>query len=45
MAAAIYAAREKLDAILITKEFGGQMAKKEVEIENYPGLGKISAQE
>jgi len=45
MAAAIYAMRQKLDSLLVTKEFGGQMAKKEVEIENYPGLGSISAQE
>lgn len=45
MAAAIYASRQKLDSLLVTKEFGGQMAKKEVEIENYPGLGQISAQD
>ena len=45
MAAAIYAAREKLNTLLITREFGGQMAKKEVEIENYPGLGSVSAQD
>jgi len=32
-----------LDFILLTKEFGGQMARKEVAIENYPGLGSISA--
>ncbi len=43
MSAAIYAARQKLDFMLLTKEFGGQMAKKEVAIENYPGLGSISA--
>jgi len=43
MSAAIYAARQKLDFILLTKEFGGQMARKEVAIENYPGLGSISA--
>lgn len=43
MSAAIYAARQKLDFVLLTKEFGGQMAKKEVAIENYPGLGSISA--
>lgn len=45
MAAAIYAAREKLDVLLLTREFGGQMAKKEVEIENYPGMGAITAQD
>jgi thioredoxin-disulfide reductase len=43
MTAAIYAVREKLNSLLLTREFGGQMAKKEVEIENYPGLGKIAA--
>jgi thioredoxin-disulfide reductase len=43
LTAAIYAARQKLDTLLVTKEFGGQMAKKEVEIENYPGLGSIAA--
>ncbi len=45
MAAAIYAARQKSDFLLIAKDFGGQMAAKEVEIENYPGLGKISARD
>lgn len=45
MTAAIYAKREKLDTLLLTREFGGQMAKKEVEIENFPGMGKISAQD
>jgi len=43
MSAAIYAARQKMDFVLVTKEFGGQMAKKEVAIENYPGMGCISA--
>jgi alkyl hydroperoxide reductase subunit F len=43
MTAAIYAAREKLNTLLITKEFGGQITKKEVAIENFPGFGKISA--
>jgi thioredoxin-disulfide reductase len=43
MAAAIYAARAKQKLLLITSEFGGQMARKEVEIDNYPGLEKISA--
>ncbi len=45
MTAAIYAKREKLNTLLLTREFGGQMAKKEVEIENFPGLGRISAQD
>lgn len=45
MTAAIYAAREKLKFLVISKEYGGQMAKKDVEIENYPGFSEISAQE
>ncbi|OGZ22484.1 MAG: hypothetical protein A3A08_01175 [Candidatus Nealsonbacteria bacterium RIFCSPLOWO2_01_FULL_41_9] len=40
--AGIYAARHKLNTLLITKEFGGQMAKITVAIENYPGFEKIS---
>ena len=40
--AAIYAARQKNKTLLITRDFGEQWAKKEVQIENYPGLGKIS---
>jgi len=45
MAAAIYAARQKSDFVLVTKEFGGQMARKEVAIENYPGMESVSAQD
>lgn len=41
--AGIYAARQKLKTLLITKSFGGQIAIKTVEIENYPGFEKISA--
>lgn len=40
--AGIYSARQKLSTLLITKEFGGQMAKKTVDIENYPGFPNIS---
>lgn len=40
--AGIYAARQKLNTLLITKEFGGQIGKKAVEIENYTGFPKIS---
>ena len=43
--AGIYAARQKLNALLITKNFGGQMARKAVAIENYPGFEKISGLE
>jgi alkyl hydroperoxide reductase subunit F len=45
MSAGIYGAREKLNILLITKDFGGQMKRKAVEIENYPGFKKISGQE
>ena len=42
IAAGIYAARQKLETLLITKDFGGQMARKAVAIENYPGFEEIS---
>jgi len=40
--AGIYAARQEMNFILISKTLGGQMAKKAVDIENYPGFKKIS---
>lgn len=40
--AGIYAARQKLNTLLITKSFGGQIAKKAVAIENYPGFEEVS---
>ncbi|MCD6271196.1 FAD-dependent oxidoreductase [bacterium] len=40
--AGIYAGRQHLKTLLISKEFGGQVAKKAVDIENYPGFEKIS---
>lgn len=43
--AGIYAVRQKLKALLLTKSFGGQIAHKAVEIENYPGFEKISSVE
>ncbi len=43
--AGIYAARQKLNTLLITKEFGGQMMGKAVAIKNYPGFEEISALE
>lgn len=43
--AGIYAARQKLNTLLITKGFGGQMARKAVPIENYPGFETISGLE
>jgi len=42
VAAGIYAARQKLSILIISKEVGGQVAKKAVDIENYPGFEKIS---
>ena len=43
--AGIYGARANLSVLLITKDFGGQIKRKAVEIENYTGLGKISGME
>jgi len=43
--AGIYAARQRLNTLLIAKEFGGQITKKSVDIENYPGFEKISGAE
>ena len=41
IAAGIYAARKRLKTLLITKEWGGQVARAN-EIENWPGTQKIS---
>ena len=40
--AAIYAARQKLNFLVISKDMGWQIAKKAVEICNYPGFEKIT---
>jgi alkyl hydroperoxide reductase subunit F len=40
--AGIYATRQQLNTLLITKDFGGQLARKAVAIENYPGFEIIS---
>lgn len=40
--AGIYAGRQKMKTLLITKEFGGQISKKAVDIENWPGEISIS---
>ncbi len=42
VAAGIYAARQQLKILIISKDIGGQVAKKAVDIENYPGFEKIS---
>lgn len=43
--AGIYAGRQRMKTLLITKEFGGQMAEKATEVCNYPGFEKISGME
>ena len=43
--AGIYAVRQKLNTLLVAKKFGGQMTRKAVAIENYPGFEKISGLE
>jgi len=40
--AGIYASRQRMKTLLITKEFGGQIARKAVNIENWPGNPKIA---
>lgn len=40
--AGIYAGRQRMKTLLVTKEFGGQIAKKATEVCNYPGFEKIS---
>ncbi len=45
MTAGIYASRLNLKTLLIAKDLGGQMSKKAVMIENYPGFGAISGTE
>lgn len=42
---AIYARRQNLKTLVITKDFGGQMGRKAVDIENYPGFKKIKGPE
>ena len=43
--AGIYAGRQRMKTLLITKEFGGQMARKSTEVCNYPGFEKIAGAE
>jgi len=45
MTAGIYACRLGLKTLIITKNIGGQLAKKAVLIDNYPGFEKISGPE
>jgi thioredoxin-disulfide reductase len=43
--AGIYAARQQMETLLITKEFGGKLGQKTIAIENYPGFEQISGLE
>jgi len=43
--AGIYAARQKMQTLLIAKNFGGQIAEKTVPVENWPGTISISGQD
>jgi len=45
ISAGIYAARQRLNILIISKDIGGQVAKKAVDIENYPGFTKISGRD
>ncbi|MSU54510.1 MAG: hypothetical protein EXS48_01550, partial [Candidatus Staskawiczbacteria bacterium] len=45
VSAGIYAARQRLSILILSKDLGGQVAKKAVDIENYPGFEKISGPE
>ncbi|OGZ65318.1 MAG: hypothetical protein A3D34_01855 [Candidatus Staskawiczbacteria bacterium RIFCSPHIGHO2_02_FULL_33_16] len=45
ISAAVYAVRQRLNMLIISKDIGGQVAKKAVDIENYPGFDKISGSE
>lgn len=43
--AGIYAGRQRMTTLLVTKEFGGQMAKKATEVCNYTGFPRIQGPE
>ena len=43
--AGIYCSRDGLKTLLIAKNSGGQIKRKAIEIENYPGMGRISGTE
>jgi thioredoxin-disulfide reductase len=45
MTAGIYASRQGLNVLMITKTFGGNMAKKVVPISNYPGFVQVKAKD
>lgn len=43
--AGIYASRQKLKTLLITKGYGGQMTRKATEVCNYPGFPRVGSSE
>ena len=43
--AGIYALRQRMKTLMITKDFGGQINRKAIKIENFPGFPEISGQE
>jgi thioredoxin-disulfide reductase len=43
--AGIYASRQKMNAIVITKEFGGQITRKVTPVQNWPGTLEITGPE
>ncbi len=43
--AGIYAHRQRLKTLLITKDFGGQIARKTIAVENWPGNINISGKD
>jgi len=45
VSAGVYASRQKLNILMVSRDIGGQVAKKAVDIENYPGFEKISGPE
>ena len=45
VSAGIYATRQRIKTLLITKDFGGQIVGKPVPVENYPGFKEISGME
>ncbi len=43
--AALYAARQKMNALIVTKAFGGQITRKVTPVENWPGIVQITGTE
>jgi len=45
LSACVYSSRQKVKTLLITKDYGGQIGRKAVSIENYLGFSNISSTE